>query len=214
MKVRTLELLSSSLDDEFAWRIKELHEIHADVKAARFASKNGRLRAGIALLYAHWEGFVGTATHTYLQYVAGRGARLEQLSAGLLALAIRGRLKAFASNNDVEQHISIVTLFRSGLAEPAKLPTAEALSAGGNLNSDRVKQIVLTLGLDYAPYELKENLLDAQLLRLRNSIAHGKGLCPTEAEFDGLFIEVLDLLRCFKTQIENAAALKLYEVKS
>ena len=211
MKVRTLEMLSSSLDDEFAWRIKELYGIHADVKNAPSPSKNGRLRAGVALLYAHWEGFIRNAAHTYLQYVASRGARLEQLSTGLLALALRGRLKEFSSHSDVEKHIGLVTMFRSKLGESAKLPTSEALTTGGNLNSERVRQIVLTLGLDYAPYELKENLLDAQLLRLRNNIAHGKGLCPTEPEFESLFTEVLDLLRCFKTQIENAAVLKLYE---
>jgi len=73
--------------------------------------------------------------------------------------------------------------------------------------------MTLTLGLDYAPYELKENLLDAQLLYLRNNIAHGKGLCPTEGEFESLFAEVLGLLRCFKNQIENAAALRLYEAR-
>lgn len=183
-----------SLDDGFAWRIKELHAVHADVNSAPSASRNGRLRAGVALLYDYWEGFVRNAAHTYLQYVATRGTRLDQLSTGLLALALRGRLKEFHCTNDAEQHIGLVKLFGSGLGESSKSPTYDALSTGGNLNSDRAKPIVLTLGLDYTPYDLMKNLLDAQLLYLRNHIAHGKGLCPTEPEFESLFTEVLDLL--------------------
>jgi hypothetical protein len=168
----------------------------------------------VALLYAHWEGFVRYASISYLQFVAMRGMRLEQLSPGLLALAIKRRLKEFHYKNDIEMQIHLVKLFKSGLGESAKLPTAEAVATGGNLNSDRVKQITLMLGLDYSPYELKANLLDAQLLHLRNNIAHGKWLCPSESDFALMFKEVLGLLRCFRTQIENAAALKLYEAKA
>jgi hypothetical protein len=69
---------------------------------------------------------------------------------------------------------------------------------------------VICLGLDYSIYELKEQLIDAQLLAWRNSIAHGQELYPKEADFDILFREVLNIIRNFKDQVSNAAALKLY----
>ena len=129
-------------------------------------------------------------------------------------MALKGRLNEFYHNNDLERRIRVVEFFKNGLRENAKIPTVEAVSTGGNLNSDRIKQITLMLGLDYSPYELKANLLDAQLLHFRNNIAHGKGLCPSESDFTLLFTEVLGLLRCYRNQIENAAALRLYEAKA
>jgi hypothetical protein len=79
-----------------------------------------------------------------------------------------------------------------------------------NLNSLLFRDIVFTLGLDYSIYELKEQLIDAQLLAWRNSIAHGQGLYPKEADFDILFREVLEIIRNFKEQVSNAAAQRLY----
>lgn len=64
--------------------------------------------------------------------------------------------------------------------------------------------------LDYAPFELKENLIDQQLLDWRNKIAHGRSLFPSEDDFKVLYDEVSLLLRNFKDQLENAVALKTY----
>ena len=67
MSNRTPEDLNRYLQDELAWRRKELHEYHSLVKTAE--TKRAQLlfvRGAIAILYAHWEGFVKAAGEAYI----------------------------------------------------------------------------------------------------------------------------------------------------
>jgi hypothetical protein len=211
MTVRTQDDLLTKLDDEFAWRQKELTSIWGDVQTAPDKAREARLRAGVALLYAHWEGFVKAAGDLFVQFVAIRKLRHDQLNSGLLSLALRQRLREFAQSSAVERHIEFLNFLENDMGSRARLPLINVIKTGANLNSERFREIVLTLGLDYSAYELKENLIDRQLLDWRNSIAHGKALCPSKDDFDTLYGEVKGLLRLFKDQMENAVVLQTYK---
>lgn len=210
MKARTEDEILARLDDEFAWRRKELTVIWSDVQSAPDKSLEPRLRAGIALLYAHWEGFITAAGDLFVQFVAVRRLNHDELNTGLLSLALRQRLKEFSESSSVATHIDFVSFVQQGMASRARLPQIDVISTGANLNSGRLRDIVLTLGLDYSAYELKENIIDRQLLDWRNTIAHGKSLRPTQEDFNHLYHEVTTLLRLFKDQMVNAIALKTY----
>jgi hypothetical protein len=210
MKARTEAEVLQFLDEEFAWRRKELSAIWADVGSAAPKSQRVRLRAGTAILYAHWEGFVKSASEAYVEFVARRRLHYRQLCPGLLALALRGRLSAFASTDEALAQVAFVEFVLGDLQSNARLPKLGVIKTGANLNSQRLKVIVLTLGLDYAPFELKENLIDSQLLNWRNKIAHGRDLVPTEGDFATLYQEISALLRTFKDQIANAVVRKSY----
>ena len=71
MSVRTLEQLYDFLSGELAWRTKELVTLKALVEQTSPSRERRRvlLRAGVALLYAHWEGFVKRAGSAYLEFV-------------------------------------------------------------------------------------------------------------------------------------------------
>lgn len=210
MKARTEAEVLELLDEEFAWRRKELSEVSADVSSAARNSRPARVRAGTTLLYAHWEGFVKAASEAYVEFVACRRLQYKQLCPGFLALALRTRLRAFASTDDVSAHVAFVEFILGDLGSHARLPKLGAIKTGANLNSQRLKAIILTLGLDYSPFELKEKLIDGQLLDWRNRIAHGKLMCPTLTDFELLYRETSDMLRNFKDQISNAVARRTY----
>jgi len=53
-------------------------------------------------------------------------------------------------------------------------------------------------------------LVDESLLKRRNRIAHGQYLEIEADAFDDLVEEVLELLRWFKTDLENALATQAY----
>ena len=61
MKLRSADQLLTLLDNEMAWRLKEMHELRSAVKAAKGTNIDTHIRAGVAMLYAHWEGFVKAA---------------------------------------------------------------------------------------------------------------------------------------------------------
>lgn len=210
MKVRTETEMQEFLDEEFAWRRKELSAVWADLKLATGLSRNALLRAGTALLYAHWEGFVKVSSEAYVEYVARRRLRYKELSPGFLALALRNKLNVLTATDDISAHIAFVDFVSTGLQGHALLPKLGAISTGGNLNSKRLKRIVLSLGLDYSSFELKQNLIDNQLLHWRNTIAHGRLFCPKMEDYGLLYEETAILLRNFKDQISNAITLAAY----
>jgi hypothetical protein len=210
MKANTEAEIQELLDEEFAWRRKELSTIRADLKTSIGASRNALLRAGVALLYAHWEGFVKVSSEAYLHYVRRRRLKYKELCPGFLALALRNRLKDLSAVDEASTHIGFVTFLVGDLESNAQLPKLGVIKAGSNLNSERLKTIVLTLGLDYSDFELKEKLIDKQLLDVRNSIAHGKEHCPSPEDFEILYQEITALLRNFKDQISNAVTLRTY----
>ena len=58
MKIKDLTSLEEKIDDELAWRKKELTSIKVDVESSETKQKSEQYRAirsGIAMLCAHWE---------------------------------------------------------------------------------------------------------------------------------------------------------------
>lgn len=210
MKARDLTEFLDALDDEFAWRFKELTTLNSNIKTSPPVTKPMLIRCATALLYAHWEGFIKNVAEAYLHYVAIRKLQYSELSKAFIALSIRSKLLDLETDTHAEKHQSIVEFLLYDLDTRAKIPIQGTIKTKSNLNSLLFRDIVFTLGLNYSYYELKEQLIDAKLLNWRNSIAHGQGLCPKEADFDILFREILDILRKFKDQVSNAAAQKSY----
>lgn len=69
MKIKKLEKLQDLLNKDMAWRKKEL----IDIKLLIHSTQNPTLcRAGIALLSAHFEGFIKQAANYYVVYVASQ----------------------------------------------------------------------------------------------------------------------------------------------
>ena len=69
MKIRTADQLQEVLDAEFSWRLKEIADIRSAAESAKLGSQKTLIRAGVALLYAHWEGFIKKSTTAYINYV-------------------------------------------------------------------------------------------------------------------------------------------------
>ena len=60
-------------------------------------------------------------------------------------------------------------------------------------------------------YELKSNLIDAVLLKNRNSIAHGQFVELDDIEYHNLHSEILAMMSDIRTKVSNAAVLEEYK---
>jgi MAE_28990/MAE_18760-like HEPN len=212
MKTRTVEQLSDALDKELAWRKKELSAIKLLVDETNSA-KSRRLafiRAGVAMLYAHWEGFVREAGRLYLDFVSYQKLRYEQLAVNFLALAVRGLLRTAQQTDRIKAHIAVSNFFRGELTNSSNLPVKDGIRTRANLSSGVLHDIIETLGLNYSIFATKENLLDEGLLAKRNTIAHGEYLEVTVDRFNELHEQIIGLMNELRTQIDNAAVLKQY----
>ena len=210
MKLRSVSELVDFLNEELTWRKRELTTMKFLVSRRRRHEREVMLRAGICMLYAHWEGFIKSAATGYVNYVALKGLKYCDLSPSMVALGLRGRLQAAEVTNRITIHTEVTEFLMSDMRENARLPWEDAISARGNLNSDVLQEIVHLLDIDYLPYETKKALLDERLLANRNEISHGQRLSIDRAYYDGLHDEVVNLLNMFRDDVENAAFVKRF----
>lgn len=213
MKIRTINDLQDAIDHEMAWRKHELSAVRANVVGSRKSAKETAIRAGVALLYAHWEGAIKNIATYYLEYVAIQGLSYGQLKPNFLAISIKYDLKQFEGSNKSSIHTSIVSDVINLQATKSKIPTEGIIKTDSNLNSDIFIEIMATIGLPCTDYETSYKLIDSVLLEKRNKIAHGERIESIELDeerYCDLHDKMLGLIQLFANQVLNAAILKQY----
>lgn len=213
MKIRTHENLYDALTNEIAWRKKELFDFKALVETTGFTSSKHRalLRAGIPLLYAHWEGFIKAGANFYLQYVSMQRLPHNELTSNFIAMCIKSELHDFQQSNKISSQLFLVDFFMNDLAKQSSMPFRNMVHTESNLSSTVFHNIVLSLGLDYSFYETKEVLIDEKLLNSRNHIAHGNFLLVSDSEYSEIHEKILEMMEDFRNQIDNSALTKAYK---
>jgi hypothetical protein len=211
-RIRTANDIQDWLDKESAWRIKEILHMKSSL---RMDNNAGRLtktlvRAGVALLYAHWEGFVKKSSETYLEFVSNQNLPYSKLKPCLVVFGLKKELNFVASSRNHHQNTRIVEFLIKELDRTAALSYQDTIKTNSNLNSAIFESIAASIGIDSAPYSTKYTFIDEELLKRRNSIAHGDYLEIGAQEFDKLSVEVIDLIKRYKTDIENCVGTKSY----
>lgn len=213
MKVRSELELQELISQDFAWRKKELSAIKSNIATSRAFAKETALRSGITLLYAHWEGFIKNTATYYLAFVAQKKLKYQDLTVNFLAIAMKQKLTVFEETKKTSIHIETVKFLLENQYQSSEIPYDNIVKTNSNLNSNIFKEIMATLGLSCSKYELNFNLIDEQLLAMRNAIAHGENLKEIdldESKFNMIYEKVLDMLNTFESQVMNAACLKEY----
>ena len=213
MKIRTLEQFEDALDNELAWRQRELSVLSGQIASAKGPALEMLLRAGVALLYAHFEGFVKGACEAYVEYVSRQKVEYEGLVPGLRALGLRGRLSEATDAKTMKVWIPFVEFLDETRGKTMELASTGAVRTRSNLTSRVLTEILMSLGLDSQPYELKQNLIDKGLVDRRNRIAHGRYLTTPRTDFDDLLGEVRAMIETLRAQLSNAAQLSQYRVE-
>lgn len=200
------------LDDDLAWRRKEVIELRAIARSAKAKKADVHVRAGVAMLYAHWEGFIKNASNAYVIFVSALGMKTRELQDSFVALSIKTKLTQMGDSAKSSVAVPAIAHLMSVLDKPASLPVA-GITADGNLKSEVFVNIAGWLGIDVARYSARFNLIDETLLASRNKIAHGEYLNISPPRFDSLAEEIFELMEWFKTDLENAAACRSFQRK-
>ena len=198
------------MDDEFAWRLKEIADVKSTIRAADAVRQKTLIRAGIPLLYAHWEGFVKAASETYLNYVANQGHKYRELRSCFIVRGLKGQLNELAEYSNSRRNSRIVEFVLNEMDSPASIPYKGVIDAASNLSSTVFDGIATSIGISTGPYETKYHFIDESVLRRRNQIAHGEYLDVQRTDYNQISDEVVNLLRSYKTDIENALTLDLH----
>lgn len=207
--MKTKDDLLQKIDDDLVWRRRELSDFRAVIQGAgqNPSRESALLRAGVALLYAHWEGFVKKCGTYYLEFVANQGMKASELRGNFIAIKLKSRLAEASKSNKPSASAELVDFFRSKLGDRLRIPHKGVIDTKSNLSSSVFREIIWTLGLDISPYETKYRLIDSSLVDRRNRIAHGDALDIGVDDYLALHDEVMALIDTFRNQLQNAAAL-------
>jgi len=207
--MRTAEELSDKLSDERIWRVKEITAISNLASRPNLPPVEAEFycRAGSALFYAHWEGFVKRAATHYLKYVAFQRVKISEMADFVMCLFMQQNLGGAPSAAQLLK-LSQRLQFQQELRP--KLIWKNIIQTDSNLSSNVLRKIVAQLGLDYSLLATKSMKIDGLILYHRNAIAHGE---KGEVDLDTLNemrTEAISLITLFRDMIENAVVTKAH----
>lgn len=205
--MKSKEELLNKIDADLIWRRRELFDLRVTIENAtdNASRRSALLRAGVAILYAHWEGFVKRSGTYYLEFVAHQGKKALELKANFIAIKLKSHLNEASKSSKPSATAELVNFFCSKLEDKLKIPHKGIIDTRSNLSSSVLREIVWMLGLEWSPYETKCQLIDSSLVNRRNHIAHGDSLDIGISDYLVLHDEVMWLLDTFRNQLENAA---------
>lgn len=209
-KLRTETELQSALDGDYAWRVKEIDQAKQQAREAEGARRRMAVRAGLPLVYAHWEGFVKNASENALNFVSSQRRVYRDLLPCFVAHGLKRQLATVVSSSSHSRRAEAVEFLLSKLSTRASLSWRGAISTQSNLSSTVFAEIAAALAIDATRYEARYNFIDESLLKRRNRIAHGEYLDLDPDGFIEVANNVLTLMRDFKTDIENMAVTQGY----
>ena len=210
MKLRTDSELQEYLDREYAWRLQEIDLLKTTVRRASNRYCQTLMRAGLPLVYAHWEGFVKAGTEAMLCFVSLSGKTYRELAPCFAVHGLVAEIDVLTTSKKEHRRIAALEFVTSKLDDRARFRWKGQARSDGNLNYERFCGIAASVGIDISRYETRSNFVDQSLLKRRNTIAHGAWIDLNVAGFADVADGVLLLLRWFKTDLENSIARKLY----
>lgn len=212
MKIRTLEHLNQRLNDDLIWRKREIADLN-DLIQSRSSLPNKQivlLRSGISILYAHWEGYIKTVATSYLEFVARQKLTYDDLAINFVAIAMKTKLNEATETSKATVFTEVAKFMLTQMSDRSLIRHEDIITTASNLSSLVLYEIACVLGLDDSFYRTKEIIIDEQLLKRRNAIAHGEYLSLDRDEYRNLQDQLLEMMEYFRNQVENNAAQKLY----
>jgi len=214
MKVRTIDQLLDRIGSERVWRIREIAALRSQCFSTSIPvdAQRALRRSFLPIAYAHWEGFVTKTSHYYLEYIAMQRLTLSELNWPFVSLYLLKEYnrKISASGSYALEDVCRAVILRAN--DRVRLQYKDVISTRANLNSEVLRDICRSLGLEYTEFQAKELFIDAGLLGKRNHIAHGEAQDIDKDEIESVKTEVVGLIDCFRNKIENAALNSQYRM--
>lgn len=205
MKIRTLIQFQDALDAEIGWRFKEIVDLKSSVRSIGGLSRATLIRAGTALLYAHWEGFIKSSSQLYIYFINGQRLKYSDVKTPIFAMGVKGHLNTLRESGNYADNSKALEFIRHRMDDRVAINFSGVINTDSNLSSKVFSNIAESLCISLSAYESKFNLIDESLVGRRNKIAHGEYLDISIEDWRNLADEVLILLRSYKTDMENAA---------
>lgn len=202
MKIKTTVKLQEKIDAELSWRKKELinfaslvHNIEDPILC----------KMGIALLSAHFEGFIKKIANYYVIFVSDQKKKASELKRSFSALYLSRNTESQGAENMVTYERCLEKILSDNNLNFSYTDENPIIKTQGNPSSTLLRNIFKAIGLDFGTYETKVNYIDTDLLSNRHKIVHGEKIDITKTEFDDTFKHILELMEKIALQISDSA---------
>lgn len=168
------------------------------------------LRAGVAILYSHWEGFVKSSSEILLNYVSNQKLKNEELSEVYVIQSFKSHISNLAETKNAGVAVESLRFILSEMRKCASISPKNYVNTESNLSSDVFDRIAKSVGVDVEKYLHLYPFIDESIVNKRNCIAHGEFMDVDFEEYRRISDRVFDLIRTYKDDIENIAVSKSY----
>lgn len=212
VRIRNLSTLEDKIDEDLAWRKKEIIDIDVLLDNKDFKNKNVLLRSGISLLSAHWEGFIRTASNLYVIYICDQKLINRDLKINFLALMAKKDIGIKSQSKKSSVHMELINKIENLKDEKFYIKYTEnerIINTDSNLSYNLFEEILKTLNIENK-YELKKNYIDRELLKKRHQVVHGEKTFLEHDDFKSTMDIIFQIMEEFKTDLIVSATNKNY----
>ena len=147
---------------------------------------------------------------SYLNFVDNQGHIYRDLKSCFAVFGLKNKLATLTNSRQTKPNIEAFDFVLGELDKRARMSMSSAIDTESNLTSKVFSNIATSLDIAMSLYETKFHLIDESLVRRRNKIAHGDYLDLDSDDFINLADNVLQIMRDYKTDLENAASMANY----
>lgn len=215
MKIKTLEKLEDKIDEDFSWRKFELLKLKLAMRNSNtLIGKETLVRTSIALLCAHWEGFIRSVANYYVIYICGQRLNSNLLTDNFFALSLRKDILNTGKSPKNSVHVKLLEKIEEKRNSVFYIKYNDSngeriINTESNLSYELFTEILKSINIENI-YQTKENYIDSEMLKNRHAIVHGDRVRLNEYDFDDIYEQVMDIMESFKKQVLLAAESETY----
>lgn len=211
MKIRTIEKLEDQIDRDLAWRKFELLKLKLAMKHEEIPlGRETLLRASIALLCAHWEGFIRSVANYYVVYVCGQKINNNLLTDNFFALTLKKDIVNSGKSSKNSVHVNLLGKIEENRSKNFFIKFNDVdgeriINTESNLSYELFSEILKSINIDNI-YQTKQNYIDSEMLKNRHSVVHGEKINLEDFDFNETYEQVVEIMESFKEQVLYAAS--------
>lgn len=212
VKIQTIEKLEDYLVADLAWRKKEMISLKILVEKDK-VNEPILLRSGIALLCAHFEGYIKKGCNSYIAYVSSQNEEYAELKDVFAALKMEKEFSDCAKSDKHSRHSNLIKKYREMQNLKFKIDYVEEnpiISTKANPSSKILKEMLFSIGVESDIFETKTNYIDSNLLSERHRVVHGERSELEKKDFLSTYEIIITILDEFKELVIDSAKNKVY----
>lgn len=198
----------SDMEESLSWRVNEIVTLK---NLLREDNRVPVVKTLIVMLYAHFEGFFKDCLECYIKYINSTELPLSRFNNSIITASLNREYAAFENMNRKCKELTSVPPTEEFLHKfhrrrelTQKLVSdylnrkiridEKIINTKSNLDYSVVQENMYVLGLDYNYFSEKQNNI-TQLVRLRNSVAHGSQKEPIEfTQFEKIEKDIFEIM--------------------